>query len=281
MDIESPSPSADLISEHLTWLRAGGLSNRTIGDAGKLLHRVDATLPKGLAGALSAELAGWLAGPDNRQWSTQTRATYRGHIVRFYTWACDPDDPVLDYNPAARLRRPRVRPHIPDPASDDQVRRCLTTTLQPWRLHCLLAAYAGLRPMEIADLHRADIDEHHIRVRDGKGHKPARIPTEPIVWRAVMDLPDGPITRKSPHAPATARWVSGATRAHLYRRGIRTSLRRLRAWHATHLRRHVDPFVVQQRMRHESVATTQRYVGISAAELAASVGLLPDYTWEG
>lgn len=275
------SPNNDLIREHCLWL-AGGMAPRSIQSAYELLGRVDTDLHKGLAEALPQELAAWLAGihrhPHAPPWSRSTRATYRAHIIRFYQWACDPDDPVLDYDPSARLLRPKVSAGVPDPASDAQVQACITTLNQPWQLHTVLAAYAGLRPCEIAALRREDVTETHIRIRDGKGGKVATLPVEPPVWRAVRDLPRGAVTRKVNGQPATYSWVSMSTAAAMRRAGINTTLRHLRHWHATHLRQHHDVFVVQQRMRHSNVRTTQGYAAVLPGELAASVGTLPDFT---
>lgn len=274
--LHTNAPNLDLIREHCTWLIAGGYAKTSIQGAYELLTRVDTDLPHGLAGALPQELAGWIG--QNLAWSQQTKATYRSHIVRFYAWAADPDDPVLTFNPAVRLRRPRVNPGVPNPASDDEVHAAVTRTAQPYQRHCVLAAYAGLRPIEIAALRREDITETQLRIRSGKGAKPAVVPTEPAVWRAVRHLPAGPVTRRLDGRPADAHWVSIKTARHLRKHGIDITLRRLRHWHATNLRRHHDLFIVQQRMRHANIRTTQGYAQVTADELARSVGQLPDFT---
>lgn len=275
------TPTADLIEEHRAWLQAGGFSRRTAHEACKLLARVDAETPHGLAHALPHELVRWLAQGDGRDWAPSTTAAYRQHLRRFYVWACDPDDQVLDYDPSITLRKPKIHRPVPDPATDEQVRLCVTATVLPWRLHCILAAYAGLRPVEIAALQREDVTEELVRINRGKGWKPAVVPCEPAVWRAVRDLPPGPVTRKR-SGPATAAWVSIHTAGYLRNRAhIQTNLRRLRHWHCTWLQRHHPIRVVQERMRHASIQTTQGYAAVTSAELAASRGTLPDFDAPG
>jgi site-specific recombinase XerD len=211
--------NADMIEEYRVHLVSAGRSTLTIESVLDLLFRLDRELPAGLAEAYPRELKAWLAQPrlgcgDGDRWSANTIATYRSHMVEFYKWACDEDDPWLTYDPARRLPRP-------------------------------------------------------------KGNKPAVIPTEPAVWRAVRDLPPGPLVTRNGQ-PISRRYASRQTSAYLHRRmGIDTSPRYLRHWHGTWLRRHYDLRVVQERMRHASVATTQIYTAVTEAELVASTGWLP------
>lgn len=284
--ISHKTPSADMIAAYQISLEAARRSQRTIETKIWLLHRLDMDLllgqlaegsePSGLAGALPHELTAWLAKNGD---TASAKAAYRAHIVMFYRWATDDADQWLSYDPSLRLPRPRVRKGVANPAPDDVVRRCVSEAAQPWRLHCILAAYAGLRPMEIAQLHREQVTEKWLTVVAGKGAKHAILPTEPPVWRAIRDLPKGPITRQPNGLPATYKWVSAATAQYL--RGeldVDVTLRRMRHWHGTWLRRNFDLRVVQERMRHESLATTQIYTAVTDAELAGSVGQLPDFT---
>lgn len=265
-----------MIQEYRVHLVAASRSPRTIKSTIDLLYRLDRELPRGLAEAYASELKGWLARED---WSASTKATFRALIVGFFEWACDEEDRWLDYNPAARLPRPHVNLGVPDPTPDEGVRLCVSeAAAQPWRLICILAAYAGLRPIEIAAIRREDVTEHWIKTV-GKGNKPAVVPTEPPVWQAVKDLPPGVLVRRPMGAPANARWVSSKTSLYLRKElGVDTSLRHLRHWHGTWLRRHYDLRTVQERMRHASLQTTQGYTAVTKAELLSSRGALPDFT---
>lgn len=267
----------EMIDAHLTYLRAQGYSPNTIRDARRCLTRLDRDLPYGLPVALPEELAEWLA-RDN--WSRQTRKTYRDHIARFFAWATDPADPWVDRNPAIGLRAPRVPTGLPRPAADHDVQLCVTTAAQPWRMHCILAAYAGLRPCEIAQLRREDVDEQWLHVHRGKGGRDRRIPTHPAVWAAVRDLPPGPVTRQVNGRPATAQWVSQMTARYMHRTlRLDITLYNLRHWYGTVTQAvQGDARVTQELMGHASLTTTARYTAVSDLRLRAAIAALPDLT---
>lgn len=270
-----------MIQAHIRHMTAAGYAANTIRDAGRLLDRVNAELPFGLPTALPEELAEWLAQqgqsretPDEG-WSRQTRKTYRDHLCRFYRWAADTSDPWIDTNPATGLRAPRVPVGLPRPATDEQVRICVTRAAQPWRLHCMLAAHAGLRPCEIARLRREDIDEQWVHIHLGKGDKSRRIPTHRRIWAAVEPLPAGPLTHRR---TATAQWVSQATARHI-RRTLRidVTLYNLRHWYGTRVQAaQGDIRVTQELMGHSSPVTTSRYTQVSDRRLRSAIDALPD-----
>lgn len=265
----------ETIKAHLTHLRAQGLADNTIRDANRTLNAADAGLPNGLRSAYPHELTAWLANPA---WSRQTRATYRQHLVRFYTWATRSEDPWLSYNPAAGLPRPQVRPGLPRPALDEQVHVAITTLDEPWRLHCILAAYEGLRCVEIARLLREQVSEQSVLVH-GKGDRWAAVPTHPLVWSAVRDLPAGPLTRMTNGAPATAHWVSYSTRCKLRKAGLALSLHRFRHWFGTTIQHHYrDLRVTQTLLRHASPVSTAVYTEVADESRREAVGCLPDLT---
>lgn len=269
-----PTPD-EMITAHLKWMEAGGFSDRSIGDAGRFLRWADKRLPAGIL-SNSEEWTELFAGQG---WSAQSKATYRGHARRFFQWATDPDDPWIDSDPTTRLRRPKVRRGIPRPATDDQVRAAITRTGQPFRLHCRLAAYAGLRCIEVARLQRDDLDEREIRVY-GKGDKPAVLPMHPLIWEMVADMPPGPVSVRPTAEPNSAHWVSCATSFHLQQRhGVATTMHRLRAWYITMIQRtYKDATVTQRLARHESLETTQGYVLVADQAVRDAVAGLPDLT---
>lgn len=261
--------TADMIDAHLTWMRAGGLATNTINSATRLLWYADAHLPYGLPVAAADELADLLAVDA---WSAQTRATYRQHLQRFYQWAVD--ERWIDFDPSTNLRRPRVPPGIPNPASNEQVAAALRLD-RPWRRHAILAAYAGLRCCEIATIDRTDITERRMRVV-GKGGKTRIVPTDPYVWQEVQALPPGPVTARPLGGPATPKWVSQRTAEHLRRHDIQTTLHRFRSWYATViLDFYQDVRTVQELLGHASPATTAVYTLISDRQKAAAVAGLP------
>jgi integrase len=258
----------DLIERHCTRLRQRGLSRNTINKRREILARVDRDLPMGLELATVEELSDWLAKPG---WSRETRANYYGHIAGFFSWATDRNDPHLDWNPALSLTRPRVPKGVPKPVTDDELAEALRTGGQ-WTVAILLAAYAGLRCCEIADIQRRDINGHTITVT-GKGDKTRVIPTAEVVWHQV-----GEMTGKL--VPGTAAQVSVRARDHFDRVGLPDlTLHRFRHWFATTmLARGADLKTVSELLGHASPQTTARYCQISDRQRATAVATLPVLT---
>lgn len=265
----------DLITAHITHITAGGFSERTTQDREELLRRVDKALPCGLEQATTEELADWLA---RDEWSAQTKATYYGHIVGFFKWACDPRQPLLDWDPSAALIRPRVARTVPRPMSDDDLALIFEASEQPWRTYILLAAYAGLRAFEIAALRREDINRQTLLVRRGKGNKPAALPTHPLVWAAVEHLPKGPIARRPDGEAVTPNYMSMRTAQYVRDRLglVGFSLHRCRHWYGTNLLRETSNLrLVQELLRHASPASTAIYTQVTDEERKMAVSALP------
>jgi integrase/recombinase XerC len=144
----------------------------------------------------------------------------------------------------------------------------------------VLAAYAGLRCCEIAQLDRSDITEQAVTIRRGKGGRPGVVPTHPAVWAAVRDLPLGPLAWDDHGGVASSQWVSIRTAVY-YRRqlGLHFGLHRLRHWYGTSAYRATrDIRVVQELMRHATPATTAGYTLVDDEERAAAVRALPTLT---
>lgn len=263
------------IVRHRAHMEGAGRSERNITDRVKVLTRLDRELPLGLLEATVEELEDWLAKPC---WSNQTKATYYGHIVGFYRWAADPRrNRHLSYDPSVSLTRARVPRTVPRPVTDDELTLVLDRAQGRYRVYCLLAAYAGLRCISIADLRREDITEEAVAVR-GKGGKRTLIPTHPEIWRSVRDFPAGPVALRASGLPATAKDVSIYTSEHLNRvlGPNKITLHRLRHWFATALlRQGVNLRVVQELLMHASLETTAIYTEVTGEERRLAVGTLP------
>lgn len=259
----------DLIERHCAHLRQRGLSDNTINDRKALLRRMDAELPMGLEEATVEELSNWLG---REGWSRQTRATYYGHLVGFYAWACDPRDPHLSWNPAASLTRPKVPKGVPKPITVEELGECLRLAGR-WYLPQILAAYGTARCCELATLCRHDVNRHTITIV-GKGDKTRVVPTHPLVWEAVRDLPPGRLV------PGTAADISRGARRHFDRTGMPAiTLHRHRHWFATTaLENGADLVTVSKLMGHASTQTTLRYLEISDRQRVSAVLALPVLT---
>lgn len=269
-----------MIKAHCDYLRSRGDADNTVTLTRYVLRRLARQYPDDFPALLPEELEQWLAGDDDTTWSAQTQETYRKRICCFYKWAARPTDPWLDYNPAAGLQPIRVPPGMPRPATDEQARAaCGAAMPNPWRLHCVLAAHAGLRPCEIAHLHREHVTEKTITVVEGKGRKSRVVPTHPAVWRLVEPLPAGPVTRRRDGSPAEPHWVSHRTNAALRRQEIAMTLYNLRHYFATTVEeRYGDPRVTQELMGHASLNTTMIYTHVAEKRKRAAVETLPDLT---
>ena len=262
----------DLIEPHLRHLRAAGFADNTIEDRGSVLRRVDRDLDMGLLDATVPELDDWLA-----QFRTnQTKATYYGHLVGFFTWATEGDDPWIDWNPTANLKRPKVPATVPRPCTDDALGVILARASEPYRTWALLAACAGLRAFEIATIERAAFTPDLIYVK-GNGGKNATIPTHHLVWEAVKDLPPGRIARGKTGVDLSPTRVSSLFGQHMRAIGlVGVSLHPLRHWLGTRsLQETGNLRVVQELLRHSSPATTAIYTQVTDEQRRSAVSALP------
>jgi integrase/recombinase XerC len=140
----------------------------------------------------------------------------------------------------------------------------------------LLAAYAGLRCIEISRLDREHVTEHTITVA-GKGDQAGTVPTHPHIWAAVRHLPPGPLVLDRHGRRMRERTLS--TRFSHYARlklGLPVSMHQMRHWAGTECQRAVgDVRVTQEFLRHESITSTMIYTQVSDRQLVAAVNSLP------
>lgn len=264
----------ELITEYLQWLTDRGCTDATLRARRDILTRAEAELPYGLGQALESELRDWIF---QDRYSAWTRCTYYGAIAAFYAWACNPYRPRLDSNPAAMLPRPATPRSLPRPVSDEQLRLILSESEEPIRTWALLAAYQGLRCIEIARLYREHVTPDTLAVVRGKGGKPAILPTYPAVWAALERLPPGPVALTQRGDQASATYVSLRAATHFRRRlGLAVGLHRLRHWYGSMLYQQTrDLRNTQELLRHASPMTTAGYTHIPDEERRAAIHSLP------
>lgn len=261
----------DFLQRYERHLSRARLSESTVRTYTVLLRAMDRDLPNGLIGANRDELEEHLDGMRSASAVILRRAVLQG----FFGWACDPEehDEWLDHNPAARLRRPRTPDPDPKPVASDQLAHILANADQAFRPLLFLAAYAGLRCVELSRIEREHISEHALVVRRGKGGKLRRVPTHPVLWRAVADLPGGRITALNPAQ------VSSRGNRELGRLAPGVTMHQLRHWFGTEAyNRSLDILAVKELMGHASVATTQVYIRVADGQRRAAVSALPDLT---
>ncbi len=222
----------------------------------------------GIEQATVEELSDWLARPG---WCRKTRARYFADVKSFFDWATDPNNPHLDWNPAASLTRPKVPAGVRKPVTDDELAEALRGAGE-WRVAIILAAYAGLRCCELATVTRRDVNEHEIIVT-GKGDKTRPIPTAPVVWETVRGM-TGPLVA------GTAKEITRETLRHFDRVGLPdVTMHRFRHWFATTLLAGgVDLLTVSKLLGHSSTTVTAVYCQITDGQRRSAVATLPVLT---
>jgi integrase/recombinase XerC len=268
----------DFIAEYEQHLISLDRSPRTIEDYIGLLRRMDRDLPYGLLRAHTDELREYITAPCRS--APATRSLNTAIVAGFCAWASALDGPHLDYNAAADLPKVKVPQRRRRVIRNDFLTDILRGASEPYRTWFTIAAYGGLRCIEIAGLDRAHVSEKQIWIKEGKGRKERLIPCHPRVWEVVQALPPGPIAvERDGRTRLTAKQVAHRGNHHL--RGPLgypgISMHALRRWFGTHTYKATkDPRAVQELLGHTSLTTTQVYIDVAEDEMAAAVAGLPD-----
>lgn len=261
-----------LIGAWITDLRVRDRAEATIDMYEQVVRRAHRELSYGIAGSTTEELQGWIWAPDR---APATRKLYRAAVISFFSWAVGKQ--YLDFDPARLLPTVRVRAGQPRPAGQEDLADILRRCRDPFRVWILLAAAMGLRCVEISRLDREDVTEASTWVQ-GKGGHNQFLPTHPVVWLAVADLPAGPIARRADGARASRREVYSRANNHIRRLGHSgVTMHMLRHWHGTEVYRAAgrDILVAKAALRHGDVAMTQRYVQTDDPDLIAAQRAIP------
>lgn len=249
----------------------------------EILRRADRHLAHGVAGSTANELRDWILQPGLAK---ATQALRRAAVAGFYTFACDPLLPRLDFDPTPMLPTISVSRRPPRLIDEDRIRDLLARAREPYRAWFLLASHLGLRCIELSRLHREHIGRDRTQVW-GKGDKTRYVPTHPAVWDLAGRLPDGPVTRRRRVAgrPGEPDWAP-MTREQISHRGnyqlqqvlgTDLAMHDLRRYCGTQVYRHQRDIVLAQRfLGHSSPVTTQQYIGIGGDEMREAVNALPD-----
>lgn len=263
-----------MIDAYALDLRLRNRTPATIDCRTRMLYQADYELPHGLAEADTAELRWWMSRYPS--WSDATRATYDGHLRGLYGFAVSGPDPWLYTDPTLDLPRPKRPQCVPNPVSKADLEVAYALSDEWWQLIIVLAAYAGLRVMEILALCRADVTADTIRVRHGKGNKPASLPTHPAVWRHVEPRRPGLLVRDP--QPTRSSVLSAMARRHFNRIGLpHVHLHLFRHSYATFLMDEgVDIRTVQTLTRHGSLSTLAGYLKVADERRRRAVLTLPE-----
>ena len=178
-----PATWTPLIESWTTYLTAAGRRSQTIR-----LQRVHvgvfARRYVDPGAVVEADVLAYLAGST---WAPETRKSVRTALRSFYGWAASRGHVPVD--PTAALPAVRVPSGTPHPAPERVLEAALKRADDKTRLMVLLAAYAGLRRAEIAQVHPArDLVDGgpygSLRVT-GKGGRSRTIPLHPLVAGAI------------------------------------------------------------------------------------------------
>lgn len=262
-------PSQGIVARHLDHLTARGLADTTIRARRGVLDRLERHLQRPVLYATGSELLDWQV-ERAKTTSTATRHTEICHVREFYRWAVR--ERFIDEDPTTRLQLPRIPRRRPRPMRD----RALLTVMQhaqPADAAILgLAAFAGLRAIEIARLDWSELwldqEQPTLHVRAGKGGHSRTVPVSPALALLLVALPNrrGPVIPRSDgrydhnSANAISLRAGRLLRAH----GIEQTLHQARHRFGTATYQACrDIRAVQELMGHASPTTTAIYAEVA------------------
>jgi integrase len=184
---------------------------------------------------------------------------------------------LVDLNAADWLPRTRQRRPATTPVPESDLYRAMHDAPDDIRRAVALAAMAGLRSAEIAEIQWADIDRGNgvLWVREGKGAKGRSVPLSAGLLAELGDPGEGPIIGRH----ATAKAVSQSIGRHLRACGVDYTAHKLRARYATRfLAATGDLAAAAAALGHSDLSSIARYVVASndtmrrGAEAAGRIG---------
>lgn len=235
-------------------------------------------LPPGLV--TPQHLTHWFA--TNAHWKPETRRGYRNSVVLFFRWAHK--ERHLDVDPAADI--PAVKPDqaAPRPAPDRVWRESLMRAHPRTMIMLRLAAEAGMRRAEVAQVHTRDLlegfDGYQLLVH-GKGGKERIVPISDDLAGLVLAGPAGHTPEMAAFGTEgflfpgdedghlSARWVGKLCANAMPEGWTMHTLRHRFATRAFRGSRNIR--AVQKLLGHSNVAVTERYTAVDDAEVRAAM----------
>lgn len=241
-----------------------GLSSRTITERIRVINQVTAATGTDPAALTPQAISAWLATLP----SAATKNAYFTVLRAWCKWLVQSDHRVDD--PIARVPRTKTPAGHPRPVTDAQLDAVLALPLrQDTRTKIILAAYAGMRVHEIAKIKGEDISPVAGTITiTGKGGRTDTLPAHQLILQQANYCPRRGLwfpSPKDPAVPVRAKTVSRIISDAFNRADAPATAHQLRHFFATSLlRAGIDSRVVQSLMRHESLATTGRYLAVDA-----------------
>mgnify|MGYP001672030272 FL=1 len=257
-------------------MQGQGLSQRTITERIRVINQVTAATGADPAALTPQAISAWLATLP----SATTKNAYFTVLRAWSRWLVQSDHRTDD--PTTRVPRPKTPASHPRPVTDAQLDAVLALPLrQDTRAKIILAAWAGMRVHEIAKIKGEDISPVAGTITiTGKGGRTDLLPAHQLILQQASNYPRRGLwfpSPKDPAVPVRAKTVSAVISAAFDRADSPATAHQLRHYFATSLlRAGADSRVVQSLMRHESLATTGRYLAVNVDQQRAALsGLTP------
>lgn len=257
-----------------------GLADTTITVRVDLLHRLHAYIGVPLREAEPGHLLRFeraaIAGR-----APETRRAYTCHLRAFYRWAVATG--IVSSDPTTVLTLPVVPRHLPRPIEEDDLAIALAAARPKMRAVLTLAAYAGLRCVEIAGLDWSDLRREQdgttfIHVRHGKGHKERAVEVGKVVMQALHGYGvrrRGPMFYGADGQPIDAGSISRSGNRFLARHGVEATMHQLRhRYGSVAYQLSQDLRLVQEMLGHASPTTTAGYTRLSSKAAGAMVAAM-------
>ncbi|AEL19988.3 tyrosine integrase [Mycobacterium phage Philonius] len=268
-DVNNSSVATLGLDDWEIWQTAQRLSRRTIDERLRVIHLLHAETGVQPMKIRATDLVRWIA--DHEDWSDSTACTYTSYLSAWFKWLQLTDR--REDNPMVKVGAPRLPDRQPRPVSDADVVALLQTRM--WtstRRMILLALLAGLRVHEIAKIRGEDIDmSARVLWVKGKGKRLRSVPLHPLLIEMASEMPQAgwwfPM-RGHEGEHILSKSVSDIIGRTMKRAGVRGTPHCLRHWYATTLLDNgTDIRVVQELLRHKSIATTQIYTKVPEGRL--------------
>lgn len=264
----------DLLGKYALDQSRRGLRPATIVTRRRILWSLERWLPAPIEQASIDEIEQWL---DSLRLCTRSRYTYLSAVASFFEFACRQG--AVDKNPTAGMARPRLPRLVPRPAEAADVEHAIANAEPMMRAWLCLAAYQGLRCMEIARLRREDVLEGRepplLVVVDGKGGHQAVLTLNDQAELALREFGmrrAGYLFLTRDDRPYTPGSVSRYAGRYLRSVGVDATMHQLRhLFVSTVWARTKDMRVTQEAARHQDPKTT---AGYSAYDQDVSVRVL-------
>ena len=257
-------------------MQGQGLSARTITERIRVINQITTATGTDPAALTPQAISAWLATLP----SAATKNAYFTVLRAWCKWLVQSDHRSDD--PTTRVPRPKTPAGHPRPVTDAQLDAVLALPLhQDTRTKIILAAYAGMRVHEIAKIKGEDISPVSDTITiTGKGGRTDTLPAHQLILQQASYYPRrGPWfpSPRDPSVPVRAKTVSRVISDAFGRADAPATAHQLRHFFATSLlRAGTDSRVVQSLMRHESLATTGRYLAVNTDQQRAALsGLAP------